>query len=44
MLLYQPNLGKTCPIIFLNLMPLVPSYLPKAYQLHLVIVFRLYLI
>jgi hypothetical protein len=25
MLLCQPNLGKTCPIIFLNLMPLVSS-------------------
>jgi hypothetical protein len=39
MLLYQPNLGKTCPTIFLSLMPLVSSYLSKAYQLNLVIVF-----
>jgi hypothetical protein len=31
MLLYQPNPGKTCPIIFLSLMPLVSSYLSKAY-------------
>jgi hypothetical protein len=34
LLLYQPNLGKTCPIIFLSLMPLVSSYLSKAYQLN----------
>jgi hypothetical protein len=34
MLLYQPSLGKTCSIIFLNLMPLVSSYLSKAYQLN----------
>jgi hypothetical protein len=34
MLLCQPNLGKTCPIIFLSLMPLVSSYLSKAYQLN----------
>jgi hypothetical protein len=39
MLLYQPNLGKTCPTNFLKLMPLVSSYLSKAYQFHLVIVF-----
>jgi hypothetical protein len=39
MLLYQPNLGKTCRIIFLSLMPLVSSYLSKAYQLNLMIVF-----
>jgi hypothetical protein len=44
MLPYQPNLGKTCPAIFLNLMPLVSSYLSKAYQLNLMIVFSLYLI
>jgi hypothetical protein len=42
--LYQPNLEKTCLIIFLSLIPLVSSYLSKAYQLHLVIVFPLYLI
>jgi hypothetical protein len=29
--LYQPNLGKTCPIIYMSLMPLVSSYLSKAY-------------
>jgi hypothetical protein len=34
MLLYQLNLGKTCPTIFLNLMPLVSPYLSKAYQLN----------
>jgi hypothetical protein len=39
MLFYQPNLGKTCPIIFLSLMPLVSLYLSKAYQLNLMIVF-----
>jgi hypothetical protein len=44
MLLYQANPGKTCPIIFLSLMPLVSSYLSKAYQLNLVIVFPPYLI
>jgi hypothetical protein len=44
MLLYQPNLEKTCPIIFLSLMPLVSSYLSKAYQLNLLIVFPPYLI
>jgi hypothetical protein len=32
--LYQPNLGKTCLTIFLNLMPLVSPYLLKAYQLN----------
>jgi hypothetical protein len=42
--LYQPNLGKTCPTIFLSLMPLVSSYLSKAYQLNLMIVFSPYLI
>jgi hypothetical protein len=44
MSLYQPNLGKTCLIIFLSLMPLVSSYLSKAYQLNLMIVFPPYLI
>jgi hypothetical protein len=44
MLLYQPNLGKFCLIIFLNLMPLISSFLLKAYQLNLMTVFRLYLI
>jgi hypothetical protein len=44
MLLYQPNPGKTCLIIFLSLMPLVSSYLSKAYQLNLMIVFPPYLI
>jgi hypothetical protein len=44
MLLYLPNLGKTCPIIFLSLMPLVSSYPSKAYQLNLMIVFPPYLI
>jgi hypothetical protein len=44
MLFYQPNLGKTCPIIFLSLMPLVSSYLSKAYQLNLLTVFPPYLI
>jgi hypothetical protein len=44
MLLYQPNLEKTCPIIFLSLMPLVSSYLSKAYQLNLLIIFPPYLI
>jgi hypothetical protein len=39
MLLSQPNLGKACPIIFFSLMPLVSSYLSKAYQLNLMIVF-----
>jgi hypothetical protein len=39
LLLYQPNLGKLCLIIFLNLVSLISSYLLKAYQLHLVIVF-----
>jgi hypothetical protein len=34
MLLYQPNPEKTCPSIFLNLMPLVSPYLLKAYQLN----------
>jgi hypothetical protein len=34
MLLYQPNLGKTCPTNFLKLMPLVSPYLSKAYQLN----------
>ena len=42
--LYQLNLGKSCLIILLNLMPLVSSYLSKAYQLNLMIVFPLYLI
>jgi hypothetical protein len=44
MLLYQPNLEKLCLIIFLNLMPLVSSYLSKAYQLNRMIVFPPYLI
>jgi hypothetical protein len=34
MLNYQPNLGKVCPTIFLNLMPLISPYLSKAYQLN----------
>jgi hypothetical protein len=34
MLFYQPNLEKTCLIIFLSLMPLVFSCLSKAYQLN----------
>jgi hypothetical protein len=38
------DLGKTCPTISLNLMPLVSSYLSKAYQLNLMIVSPLYLI
>jgi hypothetical protein len=41
MLFYQPNLGKACPTIFLNLVPLIFSYLSKAYQPNLVIVFFL---
>jgi hypothetical protein len=43
-LFYQPNLGKDYPIFSLNLMPFVYSYLSKAYQLNLVIVFPPYLI
>jgi hypothetical protein len=43
-LFYQPNPGKMCPIILLSLMSLVSSYLSKAYQLNLMIVFPLYLI
>jgi hypothetical protein len=31
---YQLNPRKTCPIIFLSLMPLVSPYLSKAYQLN----------
>jgi hypothetical protein len=41
---YQLNPRKTCPIIFLSLMPLVSSYLSKAYQLNLMIVFPSYLV
>jgi hypothetical protein len=40
--LYQPNLGKTCPIIFLKLVPLIFSYPSKVYQLDLMIVFPPY--
>jgi hypothetical protein len=39
MLLYHPNPGKRCLIIFSSLMPLVSSYLSKAYQLNFMIVF-----
>jgi hypothetical protein len=42
--LYQPNLRKSCPLIFFNSMPLVSSYLSKAYQFNLMIVFPSYLI
>jgi hypothetical protein len=42
--LYQPNLGKSCLIIFFSLMPLISSYLSKAYQLNLMLVFPPYLI
>jgi hypothetical protein len=42
--LYQSDLGKTWPINFFNLMPLVSPSLLKAYQLNLMIVFPLYLI
>jgi hypothetical protein len=42
--LYQSNPRKTCPIIFLSLMPLISSFLSKAYQLNLMIVFPPYLI
>jgi hypothetical protein len=35
----QSNLGKACLILSLNLMPLVFSYLSKAYQFNLPIVF-----
>jgi hypothetical protein len=44
MLLYQPDLGKESPIIFLSLMPLVSPYLSKAYQLNLMLVFPPHLI
>jgi hypothetical protein len=39
LLLSQSNLGKECPLVFLNLMPLVSSYLSKAYQFDLLIGF-----
>jgi hypothetical protein len=39
LLLSQSNLGKECTINYLNLMPLVSSYLSKAYQFNLLIVF-----
>jgi hypothetical protein len=43
-LLYQSDLEKICLSIFLSWMPLVSSYLSKAYQLNLMIVFPSYLI
>jgi hypothetical protein len=35
---YQPNLGKSCLIIFLNLVPLIFSYLSKACQFNFMVV------